>query len=46
MLAMIFILTIITIAVIVPIMTSALCNAAKEADEALEHPERIKLKGE
>lgn len=46
MLAIILILTIITIGIMVPIMTLALCMAAKEADEALEHPERINIKGD
>lgn len=46
MLAMILILTIITTTIMVTIMTLALCRTAKEADEALEHPERISMKGE
>jgi len=46
MLGMILILTIITTAVMVPAMKWALCKAAKEADDALEHPERINMKGE
>lgn len=46
MLAIILILTIITIAIMVPIMKLAVCNAAKEKDEALEHPERIAIKGD
>lgn len=46
MLAIIVIFTIITIGIMVPIMTLALCRAAKEVDEVLEHPERINIKGE
>lgn len=45
MLGVILIFVIITIAIMVPI-TLALCKSAKKADEVLEHPERIDLKGE
>lgn len=45
MLGVILIFVIITTAIMVPI-TLALCKAAKKADEALEHPERINLKGD
>lgn len=43
---LVIIFTIITTAVMIPAMTWALCNASKEADNALEHPDRINLKGE
>jgi glucose uptake protein GlcU len=34
------------LAVIVIVTTLALCEAAREEDESLEHPERITLKGD
>lgn len=45
MLGAILIFVTITTAIIVPIIL-ALCKAAKDADEALEHPERINIKGD
>jgi type II secretory pathway pseudopilin PulG len=46
MLETIVVVTLITLLIATAVITLALCKAAGKADESLEHPERINLKGE